>query len=204
MKTESRILVRIPEELHQKLKEIAAESRRSLNSVCTLALEAAAAEESGPSQPGAQGASRRTTGISVAIEPIVEEFQEELEGIVLFGSEARGDATAGSDTDLLLVMKPDFALDRDVYKRWDRFAAGAGLPERLSPHFCRMPESWEDAGGLWFETALEGIVLWERDFVVSRSLSRLRTFMLEHNLQRKFSYGIPYWVRINAKQETRG
>jgi hypothetical protein len=193
----SKILIRIPEEQHRALKEHAARSRRSLNSVCVLALEALLAQESQPPPPGRA----RGTADPVPLAPILDEFEADLEGIVLFGSKARGSAGAHSDIDLLLVLHPSCTLSRDLYARWDGFAVRAGISQCLSPHFCRLPESCEDAGSLWFEIALEGIVLWERELSVSKYLARLRHFMLENNIRRKLSYGLPYWVRGDAKHQ---
>ena len=55
---------------------------------------------------------------------IRQRFADELVGIVLFGSTARGDNTEASDIDLLLVLSPGVVLSRELYRRWD-----AGDPE---------------------------------------------------------------------------
>jgi predicted nucleotidyltransferase len=197
MKRLSQILIRIPAEQHRALKEHAARSRRSLNSVCVLALEASLAREHlAPPAVRARGPAD-----PIPMETILDEFGPDLEGIVLFGSTARGSAVAHSDIDLLMVLHPSCALNRDLYARWDGFAAPAGISKRLSPHFCRLAESCENAGSLWFEVALEGIVLWERELSVSKYLARLRHFMLDNNIRRRFSYGVPYWVRGDAKHQ---
>jgi predicted nucleotidyltransferase len=197
MKGLSKILVRIPAEQHRALKEQAARSRRSLNSLCVLALEASLA-----GAPGTPAANRiRSTTDLVPLEAILGEFAPDLEGIVLFGSEARRRAGAHSDVDLLLILLPSCELNRGLYERWDDFAARARISKRISPHFCRPLQTCDDAGSLWFEIALEGIVLWERELSLSGNLARLRHFMLENNIRRRFSYGVPYWVRGNAKHE---
>jgi predicted nucleotidyltransferase len=198
MKRVSKILIRIPEEQHRALKEHAARSKRSLNAACVLALEASLARESFP--PSAHR--ERDPGDPVPVDTILAEFEPDLVGIVLFGSVARGSAGEGSDIDLLLVLHPSGSLNRDLYHRWDTFARRTGISKRLSPHFCRLAESCESTGSLWFEVALEGIVLWEREWTVSRFLARMRHYMLENNVRRKLSYGVPYWVKGNAEQQT--
>jgi predicted nucleotidyltransferase len=198
MKHLSKILIRIPEEQHRALKEHAARSKRSLNAACVLALEASLARESFP--PSAHR--ERGPGDPVPLDAILAEFEPDLAGIMLFGSVARGSAGEHSDIDLLLVLYPSGNLNRDLYHRWDSFAKRTGISNRLSPHFCRLAESCESVGILWFEVALEGIVLWEREWMVSRVLARLRHFMLENNIHRRLSYGVPYWVKGNAKHQT--
>ncbi len=195
----SKILIRIPQEQHQALKELAAKSRHSLNSLCVLALESLLARTPlvTPCKFG------RPFADSIAVESIVDEFDADLQGIVLFGSWARGTASAHSDIDLLLVLRRGCALNRALYAQWDSFVSRAGISRCLSPHFCRLTASCRDAGSLWFEVALEGVVLWERELAVSSYLVRLRRFMFENDVRRRHSYGVPYWVRGDGKQKTR-
>jgi predicted nucleotidyltransferase len=198
MKRLSKILIRIPEKQHEALKEHAAGSRRSLNSVCVLALEAELARELSPTPVQR----KRDPGAPVPLDSILAEFEPDLVGIVLFGSMARGSAGEHSDIDLMLILHARCHLNRDLYYRWDSFAKRAGVSQRLSPHFCRLTDSEENAGSLWFEVAIEGVVLWEREWTVSRLLARLRHYMLENDVRRRLSYGVPYWVKGNAKQQT--
>ncbi len=124
-------------------------------------------------------------------------FGSRLEGIVLFGSRARGETKESSDTDLLLCLAPHTPLTRDLYSKWDRLAQAhpEAIPVDLSPHFARLPESPEEAGYLWLEIAGDGIVLWERSGSVSRFLESVRRYVAAGKAVRKFSYGVPYWVR---------
>lgn len=128
-----------------------------------------------------------------------------LDAVVLFGSQARGNARASSDTDLLLCLAPGVPLMRDLYSQWDEFAAACGgaIPRDLSPHFSRQPGSPEEAGSLWLEVALDGIVLWERTPAVSRFLSAVRDYVSAGGAVRRSTYGIPYWVGTHAKPESR-
>ncbi len=101
-------------------------------------------------------------------------------GLFLSGSAAPGNATEDSDIDLLQAMKPEVKITRSLYRIWDEFCKEhAGAPDRgiISPHFVVLPGSYRFAGSLWCETALEGIVLWERGRMVSRFLASVRKAM---------------------------
>jgi hypothetical protein len=126
-----------------------------------------------------------------------------LEGIVLFGSKARGDAWDSSDTDLLLCLARGAELNRTLYSRWDEIVdrSGGEIPESVSPHFAILPESAELAGSLWFEVATDGIVLWDRRMAVSKFLGAVRRYLLEGHVARKTTYGVPYWVRTDAESK---
>lgn len=76
-----------------------------------------------------------------------------LEGVVLFGSYARGNCTASSDTDLLVVCRGR--------RRADAFAAvkkTLGLP-RLEPHVYSRTEA-RRLTGVIDRMAEGGVVLW--------------------------------------------
>jgi len=115
----------------------------------------------------------------------------DIDGLVLFGSLARGQETASSDVDLLIILNRSVALDRDVYSRWqfDRFAG-----REIAPLFVHLPAEGERAGGLWLEVALDGIVLFDRDLRVTRFLSRVRNLVAGGQVRRMVTHGHPYWV----------
>ena len=122
----------------------------------------------------------------------------ELVGLILFGSSARGDATEDSDTDLLLVMRPGMKIARDLYRLWDEFRredSGAEEAGKISPHFVILPGSVPAAGGLWYEAALDGIVLWEIGSQVSRFLGSVREAMGQGKIRRRMLHGSPYWIK---------
>jgi predicted nucleotidyltransferase len=187
-----RFVVRIPPELHAELQAEARRHGESLNRVCVRRLSAAE-RCSGPGS---------TTTAYAGIIPrsllrrIRQRFAEELVGIILFGSTARGDTTEASDVDLLLVLAPGSVLSRELYRRWDALSIPSEPAEGvISPQFAVLPQEISDAGGLWYEVALEGIVLWERDWVVSSALRRIRAAMADGRLRRSTVHGSPYWVR---------
>jgi predicted nucleotidyltransferase len=132
----------------------------------------------------------------------MEEFEklwgEKLLGVVLFGSAARGDSMSDSDIDLLMVLDSDFRINRSLYSEWDRiwefrdFDSGG---RQISPHFLRLPVEIADAGGLWYEVAIEGIVLWERHLLVSRFLQKIRRAIAAKRIERIEQQGYSYWVK---------
>lgn len=170
--------------LRKKLKNEANWRGISLNTLCQDFFDQALG------QAGGAGATP-WTGL---IERIRSEFGKVLVGIVLFGSEARGEATPSSDIDLLLVLKSSVELDREFYLRWDR-AFQNKEDRRFSPHFSRLPLEVSAVGSLWLEAALDGILLWGHRREVSHFLSNLRHAMVEGMFQRKTVKGQAYWVR---------
>jgi hypothetical protein len=117
----------------------------------------------------------------------------EARGLVLFGSHARGTARAGSDVDLLVVLSAGRLPRRDDYQRWDQDVA-PGRDPRLSPHFVAWPGTGARPGGLWREVARDGLVLWELDGELSRTLAEIRAHVERAGDRRGTSHGHPYWV----------
>lgn len=167
---------------------------QSLNQLCVAKLQA-----SGRSCDGS-GAAPARAGLLPAdfVDRIVRRWPGNIAGLILFGSAARGDATEDSDIDLLLVMNPDIRIARDLYQLWDEFCregSDAQDSDRISPHFVGLPGSVREAGGLWYEVALDGIILWECDHQVSRFLGFVRAAMGQGKIRRRFLHGSPYWIK---------
>jgi len=160
------------------LRELAASGGLSLNQYCVAALQAAAFEP----------ASNRAAWLEAAR----AEFAQDLAGVVLFGSTARGTRRAGSDVDLLIVLNPGASITRELYRRWDRAVGTRGLE---TPHFVRLPGTLEDAGGIWFEAAMDGVVLHDSDGRVAGFLSDVRRAAAHGAVRRGVAHGHPYWVR---------
>lgn len=55
-----------------------------------------------------------------------EQYQENLEGLILYGSQARGDAKEDSDIDVLVVLKKAFNY-REEIERTSKFIADLSL-----------------------------------------------------------------------------
>jgi len=194
-KNASRILVRLPLELHEELKRKARREQTTLNDLCIESL-----------RRGSQGPLPAAERLSETVSLILQSpMGEMLQAVVLFGSRARGDNAVDSDTDLLLCLMDGVALTRDLYTMWDDLALEN--PEELgrgvSPHFSRLPEDPARAGSLWLEVAVDGIVQWDRSLGVSMFLGTLRRYLLSGAVERKTSYGIPYWVRRDAESTAR-
>lgn len=186
-----RFVLRVPPDLHRRLREGAADAGVSLNRHCVDLLEAATTRT-------AQGALPAAPEVPAALLDSAERaWGGDLLGVVLFGSAARGAAREDSDVDLLLVLQSGVPVVRDLYRRWDglvkRGTEEAG--HAISPQFVALPASVERAGGIWLEVAREGIVLRDRSRTISRFLTALRDRIASGAMTRRETHGQPYWVR---------
>jgi len=163
----------------------------SLNECCAKALDRFT-QESGVERLAGQSGAERWVGHAAEV------AGEGLIGVVLFGSAARGETGSASDVDLLIVIEDPIDLSRALYERWD---ALCGEPA-VSPHFVHLPAQVLDGGSLWFEVAIDGIVLYERDFRVSRYLRRIRQAIAEGVIERRSAYGHGYWLKHDREVRT--
>jgi predicted nucleotidyltransferase len=176
--------VRLPPQLHAALKRRAHEEGLSLNGLCLAALQSdVGMDAKGP-----------PSGTPVPLDGIKSLLGSSLSGVLLFGSTARGEAREGSDIDLLIVIGTEVPLTRSLYQSWDR-DIGAPCAPRVSPHFVHLPDGAERAGSLWYEAAVDAVVLFEKDGHISRFLRTVRRSMADGTLQRKSAYGHSYWIR---------
>ena len=174
-----RFVLRIEPELHAALRRAAKDAGLSLNEYCARKLAAPENRSAGPFEEAIRQAS--TT------------FGKQLIGVVAYGSWARDELTERSDVDLLVVLSPDLAVTRELYRNWDAAPLHWGS-HPIEPHFVHMPDDDARVTGAWAEVATEGIVLFERGFEMSRLLTRIRRRMLARRLVRRRSQGQPYWV----------
>ena len=124
-----------------------------------------------------------------------KQFGEQLVGVLVFGSWARGDTTEESDVDLLVVVDPDVAIVRGLYRAWDEATGPLTWDgRRLEVHFVRLPEAGGEPSSLWAEAALEGIVLYDRGFELARRLIEIRRRIAAGVVRRRRIHGQPYWV----------
>jgi hypothetical protein len=189
-----KFVIRMSGDLHAKLKQEAASRGLSLNQACIARLEA---NQSPLTDLGIKAAAADLI-IPEFLSAIIRRWPDALIGLILFGSAARGDATEDSDIDLLLIMKPEVKIARDLYRLWDSFCDGhiaSRHYSRISPHFVHLPEIVREAGGLWYEIAIDGIVLWESDPKVSRFLRSVRAAMAQGKIRRRTVHGSPYWIK---------
>jgi hypothetical protein len=176
-----RFVLRLPPALHAALRDAARASGLSLNQYCvrklassTRALDLAAAE---------------------AVARALAVAGEDLVGVAVFGSWSRLQASAGSDVDLLIVIRPDAEITRSLYEAWDRGPVRwAG--HAVEPHFVHLPAPGQRISGLWAEVAVDGIVLFEPGLELSRHLVGLRHRIVSGGWVRRFAQGQPYWVEV--------
>ena len=193
-----RFLLRVSPDLHRRLRERAASEGISLNSLCVKALEAAAS-------PPAEGSAGVPCDLPLPAElarGVFETWRDSLIGIVAFGSVVRGEAAAGSDLDLLIVLERGSAVERSLYDRWSSMVAERRIEraDRVSPQFVALPDSVETAGGLWLEVAREGRLVLDRDGRLVRFLASLRDFMMSGKVVRRTVHGQPYWLRARSSR----
>lgn len=93
--------------------------------------------------------------------------------IVLFGSLARGDYSARSDADLLIVLHRDERRFMDRIPEFLRAFLSAPLPVEVFPHTEEELERMEKQGNHWLKRVMkEGITLAERQEEGGKPLSR--------------------------------
>jgi hypothetical protein len=133
---------------------------------------------------------------------LTREWGKDLIGIILFGSVARGEATAGSDIDILIVLEAGCGITRALYDRWDGMLRSRGnrSDERVSPQFVVLPSDPSQVGSLWLEVAREGIIVSDPSGRVARFLVALRDYILSGAVTRRVAHGHPYWVRVGDRR----
>lgn len=125
---------------------------------------------------------------------IAERWGDPLEGIVLFGSAARNERWATSDIDLLIVLPEGTPPRRSHYDRWDALVA-PHCGSKVSPSIVMYPAEPGDAGGIWFEAAVDGVILWDPAGRVAHLFAAIRRAISEGEILRGESHGHPYWFR---------
>lgn len=189
------VILRIPSSLHQQLKQESRAVDLSLNKYCQNLLSAKAGRISAGRVPTslalAAGRSRQAKFLQDLSAQVIATQADHIEGLVLFGSFARGRLTANSDIDLLIVLTRNVTLDRDVYAHWKSQKLDG---REVAPLFVQIPGEEERIGGLWFEVALDGILLYDRDLRLSRFLSHARNLIADGQVKRMVTHGHPYWV----------
>lgn len=141
--------------------------------------------------------------LSALVDACRHTYGDRLEGLVAFGSVARGVATPESDIDVLLIAEP---LPRGRFARMDEFraveqtlepdlarAARRGVHTRLSPLLVT-PSELRQLGFLLFDIACDGVVLYDRSGRVAAALAQVRRELEERGVERRSLHGSPYWV----------
>lgn len=180
------LLLRLPIKEHRELKAEAFRRGVSLNYLCNEKLSGNSFRETGGPPKDS------------SITKILDHFGSFLFGVVLFGSTARGEQTKKSDKDLLLVLRPEVVLDRSWYRRFDSL----NLDPRITPQFVRMPVDSHEVGSIWFEAAIDGIILHDTLGAIAKTFRDLRKQMAENRIQRLWAHGHPYWVRKDSNEKS--
>lgn len=176
-----RFIVRVDPELHASLRGAAQAAGTSLNRHCARKLAA----------PGPV--------LDEEAAAIVERARvilgDSLLGVVAFGSWTRGDESPSSDLDILFVADDRAGISRDLYRKWDAEPHLSWHGHPVSPHFVHMRPGSDPVSGFWAEVALDGFVVFDPQWVVSRYLVTLRRRISAGEIERRVAGGRAYWVR---------
>lgn len=179
-----RFVLRITPTLHAQLRTAASDSAVSLNDYCARKL-------AGPS-----GAGATSPDAARVVERAREIVGGDLIGVAVFGSWSRGEAAAGSDIDLLIVVDDRTPITRRLYSAWDKEPIlWETLP--VEPHFVHLPQTHLAPGGLWAEVAIDGIVIFEKARRLSMALARVRREIAAGRMVRRSVHGQPYWAEVD-------
>lgn len=176
----ARVLLRLPKDLHRSLVRAAADAGLSFNEFCVRRLRAPA------------GAPELSAVRSLVVTRARAVCGDRLVGVLVVGSWARGEAAAASDIDVLIVIDPKTALTRDLYRAWDldpiSFEGRA-----IDAHFAHPSAAGTAPTAVWCEAAVDGIVWYDRDGVMTIRLGEVRRAIAEGRVVRAFAHGQPYW-----------
>lgn len=177
----AKFLLRLPTRLHRELGARAERLGLSLNEYCVRRL--AGPEPIGATHPGAGAVRARARAV----------VGRHLRGLVLLGSWARGQARNASDVDVLVVVGPELALTRALYRTWD--AEPLSWDGRtVDAHFVQLPEDPGRAGAVWCEAAVDGVVVDDPDGRIEATLRAVRRAIADGRLVRRHVHGQPYWT----------
>jgi predicted nucleotidyltransferase len=176
----ARVLLRLPADVHRSLVKAAASAGVSFNEWCVRRLAS-------PAPSGESSAVR-----ALVIEAARGLFDDRLLGVVAMGSWVRGEATTGSDIDVLVVLDPAVALTRDLYRAWDahplEFEGHA-----IDPHFVHPQPAGTLPGAVWCEAAVDGLLWFDRDDRIAAWLADVRRAIAQGRMIRAMAHGQPYW-----------
>ena len=183
-----RFLIRIDPGLHAALREAARAEDVSLNEYCARKLAA-------PTGSTALGGDA-----FAAVQRAAVCFGSDLLAVAAFGSWARGEEAVDSDVDLLIVVDDRVELQRDLYRRWDD-ESPRWEGRTIDVHIVHLPDRDQFSPSVWGEVAIDGIVLFERDLVLSRRLVDVRRRIVAGDVVRRMAVGgQPYWVDFRDRR----
>lgn len=174
-----RFVLRLDPGLHAALRSAAEAAGMSLNEYCARKLSA----------PGSMVTSAGADVVSRAASLLAGD----LVGVLVFGSWARGEAVAGSDVDVLVVVSDSVVLDRGLYHDWDAAPLTWGS-HRVEAHFVHLPARGARLSAFWAEAAVDGLVLYDRGLELSGRLVEVRDRIASGEMVRRRVHGQRYWV----------
>jgi hypothetical protein len=180
MEPSGKFVLRTGVRLHEQLKELAQQEGVSLNQICIERLT-----QSAPKSP-------MQIFTQLPFQPL---------GLLRYGSVSRGEATAVSDIDWLLLVPVETTIDRALYDVIDQ----QRLPlKKISLHLAHLPQEDQDYSNFWLELAIDAEVLWDQNGAIHLSLISVRRAIAAGRYQRFLTHGQPYWVRnTNAQSKAR-
>lgn len=168
-----KLLLRLPLRLHESLRLEASVTEKSLNALIVEKLARPFPSHALMSDP-----------LSALVGELLAASGNGLVGIALFGSSARGEVTQRSSMEVLVALDESDTLGPALTRKWretEREVAG----QRAEIEFAPIPRLESGVSGFWAEVALDGIVLFERDFRLSRSLAGIRRHIASGRMVRR-------------------
>lgn len=196
-----KFILRLNPDLHLELQRAAKKLEVSLNSTCISIIESFIKNPGHTPLHSIDDQPRSFPPLNeIFLSMVIEHWKSQCMALIIFGSAVRGEMKHGSDIDLLLVCPNEIELNRTLYSKWDQFYAKIIKKNKplwkVTPHFVHLPQSYHDAGGIWYEVAMEGEILWKNNTNTPHILQAIRLAMAEGKIKRQVSHGHPYWIKI--------
>lgn len=174
----TRVLLRLPADLHRMLTRAAQAEGLSFNEACVQSLRSMVGR-------------REQSSADAIIDRADRLFQPHVLGLIALGSVTRGDAAATSDVDVLVVLDDRAALTRGVYRRWDEEGPLTLNGRQVDIHFVTLSDHEGPPTAVWCEAAVEGEVWLDRGSRISARLSGVRRAIAEGRIRRAYAHGQP-------------